>query len=183
MWYLQNKNRTNNHSKDWIIKNIEYQKRWRKEHKEEIKNYTKNYCLEHKKEHNIYNKNYIKKRYNSDINFKILLNIRNKINNSVRVNNKSQSSLKLLGCSIDYFKCYLQSKFTKGMTWDNHGRGWGNKGLKQWHIDHIKPCSSFDLSKPDEQQKCFHYSNLQPLWAKDNLAKGSKYKTVGDIHG
>jgi len=57
------------------------------------------------------------------------------------------------------------------MTWDNHGTGHNGKGMKEWHIDHIKPCASFDLSKPSQQRKCFHYSNMQPLWAKDNLKK------------
>jgi hypothetical protein len=52
------------------------------------------------------------------------------------------------------------------MTWDNYG---------SWHIDHIKPCSLFDLSKVSEQLECFHYLNLQPLWAKDNLQKSNKY--------
>jgi len=53
------------------------------------------------------------------------------------------------------------------MSWDNHG-------FKGWHIDHIIPCSAFDLTKVEEQKKCFHYTNLQPLWAKDNLSKGDK---------
>ena len=51
------------------------------------------------------------------------------------------------------------------MTWKNHGI---------WHVDHIRPCASFDLTKDEEQRECFHYKNLQPLWGPDNLAKGSK---------
>ena len=52
------------------------------------------------------------------------------------------------------------------MTKENHGK---------WHVDHIIPCASFDLTKPEQQAKCFHYTNLQPLWAKDNAKKGAKY--------
>jgi len=61
-----------------------------------------------------------------------------------------------------------------GMTWDNHGTGKNGKGMKEWHIDHIIPCCKFNLSKDEEQRKCFHYSNLQPLWASDNMKKGGK---------
>ena len=73
-----------------------------------------------------------------------------------------------MGCNIDFLKKYIAKKFTKGMSWDNYG-------LYGWHIDHIKPCSCFDLTKPEQQKLCFHYSNLQPLWAKDNISKSNKY--------
>lgn len=53
---------------------------------------------------------------------------------------------------------------------------WENRGNFGWHVDHIKPCASFDLTKPEEQAKCFHYTNLQPLWARENIAKGDKYE-------
>jgi hypothetical protein len=71
-----------------------------------------------------------------------------------------------LGCSKQDFILYFQAKFKEGMTWENHG---------EWHIDHIKPCASFNLLDEEEQKKCFHYTNLQPLWASENLSKGSKY--------
>ena len=77
------------------------------------------------------------------------------------------SALELLGADVDFVKKYLQNKFLKGMTWDN----WSRDG---WHIDHIIPLSSFDLTKIEEQKKAFHYTNLQPLWAVDNLKKGDK---------
>lgn len=80
---------------------------------------------------------------------------------------KSVSTIRLLGCSIAAFKEHLESKFTNGMTWDNYG-------FRGWHIDHIIPCNSFDLTKIEQQQKCFHYTNTQPLWWSDNLSKGHK---------
>ena len=73
----------------------------------------------------------------------------------------------LIGCTPQQLKDYLESKFLEGMSWENRD---------EWHIDHIIPCASFDLTKVEEQQKCFHYTNLQPLWAVDNLKKG-----CGDI--
>lgn len=77
---------------------------------------------------------------------------------------KCASTIELLGITMPKFIKYFESKFTDGMSWDNHG---------EWHIDHILPCASFDLTKKSEQKKCFHYTNLQPLWAHDNLSKSS----------
>ena len=62
---------------------------------------------------------------------------------------------------------YIEKLFVDGMSWDNYGP-------TGWHIDHIKPCASFDLTNQDEQRQCFHYTNLQPLWAADNIRKGAK---------
>lgn len=78
---------------------------------------------------------------------------------------KSAKTEFYLGCSVEYFLDHLQKQFKEGMTLKNHGK---------WHIDHIMPCASFDLSKLSEQKKCFHYSNLQPLWAKENILKKDK---------
>ena len=80
---------------------------------------------------------------------------------------KSHRVEKLLGCNIVDFRKYFELKFTKGMIWENFG---------EWHIDHIKPCASFNLVDIEEQKKCFHYTNLQPLWAEENIKKGSRYK-------
>ena len=80
-------------------------------------------------------------------------------------NQKSGHTTDLLGCSIKQLKEHLEKQFKSGMFFSNYGK---------WHIDHIKPCASFDLSKPEEQKKCSHYTNLQPLWAKENLEKGRK---------
>ena len=76
--------------------------------------------------------------------------------------NKTMNTLNLLGCDMSFFIKYLESKFKDGMSWDNRNL---------WHIDHIRPCASFDLTKPEDQRKCFHYTTLQPLWAEENLRK------------
>ncbi len=80
---------------------------------------------------------------------------------------KRNTTAALVGCSIPFLKKYLENKFKKGMNWKNQGR-YG------WHIDHIKPCASFDLSDPRQQLKCFNYKNLQPLWAEENIKKSNK---------
>jgi hypothetical protein len=77
---------------------------------------------------------------------------------------KSLGTMKLIGCSIPELRERLQQQFQPGMSWDNHG---------QWHIDHRRPCAAFDLSDPAQQAQCFHFTNLQPLWALDNLRKGA----------
>lgn len=78
---------------------------------------------------------------------------------------KHGEALRLLGCTIREFKAHLESKFTEGMSWENRGK---------WHLDHVAPLSSFNLTKLEDRQKAFHWSNYQPLWAKDNLSKGAK---------
>ena len=95
---------------------------------------------------------------------KLKASLRSRLYNFVKGKNK-KSSFEYVGCSIDKLKKHLSSQFTEGMSWENYG---------EWHIDHIRPCASFDLTKEEEKYKCFNYSNLQPLWAKDNLKKGAK---------
>jgi hypothetical protein len=80
---------------------------------------------------------------------------------------KSSSATKLLGCTIADLRNHIERQWLPGMSWEN----WSREG---WHIDHIIPCSSFDLSQEEDQYKCFHFSNLQPLWAADNMKKGTK---------
>lgn len=78
---------------------------------------------------------------------------------------KAESALRLLGCSIHHFKNHIQESFQKGMAWNNYGT---------WHIDHIQPCASFDLSNEYQRRVCFHWSNMRPMWATKNIAKGDK---------
>ena len=80
---------------------------------------------------------------------------------------KASNARNLIGCSYTDLRKHLENLFSPGMTWENNGR-------HGWHIDHIRPCASFDLTDPEQQKQCFHYTNLQPLWAKDNPAKSDK---------
>ena len=104
------------------------------------------------------------KRYKTDLNYKIRKLLRNRMYHVLtgkRIT-KRYKTMDLTGCSIDELKYYLESKFLPGMTWENYGK---------WHIDHIIPCAFFILTDYQEQKFCFHYTNLQPLWAEDNLKK------------
>lgn len=105
-----------------------------------------------------------------DPEFSLKNNLSNRIRRAIKSGDgsKSLSSAELLGCSIAEARAHIESQFTDGMTWENHG-------LHGWHIDHIKPCASYDLTLDEEQKKCFNYSNLQPLWALDNLKKSDDY--------
>jgi len=93
--------------------------------------------------------------------------LRSRIRNCVKSERKSGSAIRDLGCTIEELKLYLESKFQPGMTWDN----WSRCG---WHIDHVVPLASFDLTDPEQFKQACHYTNLQPLWAKDNLSKSDR---------
>lgn len=103
-----------------------------------------------------------RKRLNTE--FKLIHNLRSRLRKALSGKSRDKGFLVLLGCSALELKIHLESKFTTGMTWDNYG---------EWHINHIKPLSKFNLSNKEELQEACKYANLQPLWAKDNLAKGS----------
>jgi hypothetical protein len=107
----------------------------------------------------------IKERYRTDVNFRLVRTLRTRLSNALNGKSKSAKTLELLGCSVDHLKKHLENQFYPGMTWEDR---------YDWHIDHIVPCNSFDLTDPYEQQQCFHYSNLQPLWKAENLSKKDK---------
>lgn len=143
--------------------------------KEYILNKRKQYYLDNKEKFKFYhNQNRYKinkrrkERLKNDINFKLAERLRIRLYTLLKFKQKQGSAVNDLGCSLDELKLYLESKFQPGMTWEN----WGRDG---WHIDHIKPLASFNLSIPDEHKKACHYTNLQPLWAVDNLTKNKRF--------
>jgi len=169
-YYSVNKEKIKINHKNYNIKNREKilnkQKEYNRKHKQEIKEYKSNYQVNYRKTHKeeikLKARLYMKLRKKNNINFRLLCNMRKRIWNALRYNSKSSKTIKLLGCDIDFLRVYLCNLFADGMTWDNYGK---------WEIDHIIPCASFDLDKETEQYKCFHYTNLQPLWMRDNRIK------------
>lgn len=111
---------------------------------------------------------YHRERKKIDPEFRLLLACRSRLKSAVRAQEarKHQKTIDLLGCDTAHLKRHLESLWKPGMSWKNHGK---------WHIDHIKPCSSFNLLIEEEQHRCFHWSNLQPLWRQDNHRKGDKW--------
>ena len=105
-----------------------------------------------------------------DPGLRVTLRLRKRLWDAVTGQNsvKGESFIDLVGCTQGELVQHIESQFTDGMTWGNYGRD-------GWHVDHIRPCSSFDLTDLDQQRRCFHYTNLQPLWAVDNLRKNDKW--------
>jgi hypothetical protein len=140
---------------------LEKNKRFRENNKEKRNKYSKEYRENNKEYYNEYQNN----RKKTDPLFKLRCNLSTRIYIVLKNKNyiKSKRTLEMLGCDLHTAKAHLEKQFTKGMTWDNQGK---------WHIDHIIPCTS--AKTEEELIKLFHYTNLQPLWAFDNLSKGKK---------
>lgn len=115
-----------------------------------------------------YHNEYMISRYRRDPSFRLGMNLRRRIGLTLKGENKSARTTELLGCPRVWLEIHLDSLFKPGMTWKNYG--------PVWHIDHIKPCTKFDLTDPEQQKICFHWTNLQPLFAVENIRKGNKYE-------
>lgn len=109
-----------------------------------------------------------RERYSSDPNYAISKRLRASLTQALRLGNatKRGSLLSLIGCSIAELKAHLERQFKPGMSWEARA---------DWHIDHIRPCCSFDLTQEEQQRQCFHHSNLQPLWGVENQSKNGRW--------
>ncbi len=163
--YLKNTDYIIKRNQLYAKKNYEKTKEYRKFYSLNNKEKTKEYNLKNKDKHNLRQREYIKKRKLIDPLFKLRKCISSSILNSFKRNgySKNTKTFKYLGCTFEEFKLHIEKQFTKGMTWENQGK---------WHLDHIYPIS---LAKDEEDIiKLNHYTNFQPLWAKDNLIKSNK---------
>ena len=166
-WYQNNKEKAKKTSREWYQNNKEHaskvSKEWRLKNKEKDKNDQAKWRLENKE----WRRNYEKNRYKTDINFRLTKLCRNRIRKIIKGENKSVSTMKLIGCTPDELRQHLESKFEPWMNWENQGLG-------GWDVEHIKPMSKFDLICPVQQHACCHYSNLQPMEHIANIKKGDK---------
>ena len=161
------------------------EKEWCSTHKEHIQAYAKAYCSrptvvarrkqymrkyvqkhwirEHHK-----NVEYVRQRWLHDPVYRLRMNLRNRLNNAIRRKQKGGSAVHDLGCSVAILKTYLESQFQPGMTWKN----WSRHG---WNIHHKQALETFDLADPKQFKQAVHYTNLQPMWADQNIAKGNRF--------
>jgi hypothetical protein len=142
-YFEKNKKYRENHREELLIKKREWSRKNRDSINERVS-----------KRHN--------KLYKSDPEYKFKFLIRSRMRNAIKNGYKNGSAIKDLGCTSKFAVNYIAEKFKPGMSWENHG---------EWHIDHIKPLANFNLQNREQYLQAVHYTNLQPLWAKDNLKK------------
>lgn len=145
--YPKNKERIAAHAR--LPKSRERQRKYRQSHKKEI------------------NKG-IKRYYENNPLAKLARDLRSRTNRVLNGNRKDKGLWSYLGCDEATLRIHIESKFTEGMTWENHS-------FHGWHIDHIIPCNAFDFNLDLHKRACFHYTNLQPMWGKLNISKHANY--------
>ena len=155
--------------------NAKYIKKWKKDNRDYWLNLNREYNATNKEKRVIYraeNKEkdaeYQRYKRRTSINYRLRKNLHIRVWGAFKGVSKSASTLELIGCTVDELREHIEKQFDENMTWDNYGHS-------GWVIDHIRPCASFDLTDPEQQRQCFHYSNLQPLWAHDNSVKSDKW--------
>jgi hypothetical protein len=173
-WVKNNPEKERERQRRWYHKNIEKARakcrRWKKNNPEKVLTGFRRWVEKNRHWVRKFDNKYKKEKRKLDPRFKLRCNLRIRICIALKKSRAKRfhKTEEIIGCSITYLRQYLESLFSPGMTWENHSH-------KGWHVDHIEPCIRFDLTDPVQQRKCFHYTNLQPLWAADNLKKGAKY--------
>jgi|DEB19_MinimDraft_3_1074340.scaffolds.fasta_scaffold60849_2 hypothetical protein len=192
--YQKNKNKKTLSRRDFRLRNLEKERKayaaWYQKNKEKKKQYSRQYRAKNREaiikksaKHRAENKDFVNRyrrewmaknwetvyqKQKTNTNSWMAKCIRTRIINAFKGNAKSGSTEELIGCSFEFLKLWLESKWKPGMSW-------GNYGAKGWHIDHIRPLASFDLTDAAQQRLACHFLNLQPLWAHENLSKGDTW--------
>jgi len=155
----ENKEKISERNKKYYKENMKERKKYYEKNKEAISERTKKYYKENRNKKNEYMRN----KRNMDEGFRISCNLRRRLHDALKGKTKSASTMELVGCSKEFLRDYLEKTKVEG------------KDYSDAHIDHIRPCASFDLTDPDQQRECFHYTNLQWLPAMENISKGAKW--------
>lgn len=151
----------------------EYQRQWKQdqrngEQREKVLESQRQGYQRRKAAHIETGRIYQQQRRSEDPGYKIAQNQRSRLNKILGGStHKDKTTMEFLGCTRDELIKHLESLFQPGMNWDNYG-------LHGWHVDHVRPCASFDFTNPKDIAECFHFSNLQPLWCLDNIRKSDK---------
>ena len=154
-YYLKNKGEVNKR-----------EKAWRQNNKDRISRNARQNRLKNIEHYRKYHAAYARQQRRINPRYMMRGRLRARINMALRyfVNEgKRFNTLVYTGCSINFLVKHIEKQFKNGMNWENRNK---------WHIDHIKPCANFDLTDTKQQLECFHYTNLQPLWAVENMKKG-----------
>lgn len=161
--------------KKWVADNPErsraIKRKYKEANREKVRAYNWEYAKRYRQKYPTRGNEWPLRSYHSNAQFKLSKCIRSVMTRAFRRLAKGQKigcTMTLLGCSIEELRIHIQSQFKPGMAWNNYR-------FQGWHIDHIRPISSFDLFDPEEQKKAFHYTNLQPLWAEENFSKNDHY--------
>jgi len=157
------------YSKQYTQANKQKLQQYRQDNKEK----RQQYLQENKKKVAKKQAEYEKKRRANDPVFRMISSLRTGLWHAMNGTHKPKKTMELLGCSKEHLEHHLSAQFADGMTLENYG---------EWHVDHIQPIDSFDHNDPEQVKICWHYTNLQPLWGKDNIIKSNKIITEHQVN-
>lgn len=171
-WNSENRERRREQSNQWARDNPEKikasAKKWRENHREEKKTYDDEWRKNNPDKARSTRRK-ASRQYRSKGQGRLAMAMSSAVNSALKGSKKGRKTFELVGYSLAKLKRHLEKKFLPGMTWDNYG---------EWHVDHKVPKSVFNYTSPDhiDFKRCWALSNLQPLWAKDNLIKSNKFE-------
>jgi hypothetical protein len=160
---------------DWVRRNPEKctkaKKKYVATHPERRKKSARDWVIRNRDHHREYQRGLKARRQQNDPDYRFRRNLRSRLHKAITRASaaKSGKTMELVGCTVVELKVHLERQFSAGMTWENYGHGIG-----RWNVDHRVPCASFNLTDPEQQRRCFHFSNLQPMWHPENVAKGAR---------
>ena len=172
-WWAQNKEKWNAKIRDKYKTDEEFRRKYQLQNRKwrlANEDHMAKYREKNKSKRNKYERDKTK----NDPIFRMQQNLRKRVHYAIthQETTKDETTMNLVGCNLDNLVDFLESNFHEEMSWDNYG---------EWHVDHIRPCASFDLSEDGQQKVCFNWRNLFPLWGKNNQIKGDRYDLLDEL--